>query len=166
MSTLRFSAVFPERKSFLFRQLDARDVLPTHGILYGGIRSSLPCRTAVYEYVDYLSLATFRYLDRSLSVWPNTLVYCALFNTLHSQTYAGIGPHDGLTRERYFLYAFVAATVWCRYLFHHLFPPSPLKSISRTLYRHCSSVSISSCQVIFVPETVCFRFGTNIAILS
>ncbi|KAF8154812.1 small oligopeptide transporter [Crassisporium funariophilum] len=45
-------------------------------------------------------------------IWPNTLVSCALFNTLHSQTYAGIGPHDGLSRERYFLYAFVAAVVW------------------------------------------------------
>ncbi|KAF9473387.1 small oligopeptide transporter [Pholiota conissans] len=45
-------------------------------------------------------------------IWPNTLVSCALFNTLHSQTYAGIGPRDGLTRERFFLYAFVAAVIW------------------------------------------------------
>ncbi|KDR73127.1 hypothetical protein GALMADRAFT_100686 [Galerina marginata CBS 339.88] len=45
-------------------------------------------------------------------IWPNTLVSCALFNTLHSQTYAGIGPRDGLSRERFFLYAFVAAIVW------------------------------------------------------
>ncbi|KJA17684.1 hypothetical protein HYPSUDRAFT_170303 [Hypholoma sublateritium FD-334 SS-4] len=45
-------------------------------------------------------------------IWPNTLVSCALFNTLHSQTYAGIGPRDGLTRERFFLYAFGAAVVW------------------------------------------------------
>jgi hypothetical protein len=52
-----------------------------------------------------------------MSVWPNTLVYCALFNTLHSQTYAGIGPHNGPTREQYFLYAFIAATVWCRCFF-------------------------------------------------
>ena len=50
--------MFPERKAFLFRQLDARDVHPTHGILYWRNRSSLPCRTAVYEYVAYLSLAT------------------------------------------------------------------------------------------------------------
>ncbi|KAJ3500601.1 hypothetical protein NLJ89_g9722 [Agrocybe chaxingu] len=46
-------------------------------------------------------------------IWPNTLVSCALFNTLHSQTYAGIGPRDGLSRERFFLYAFVAAIIWC-----------------------------------------------------
>lgn len=52
----------------------------------------------------------------NFQVWPNTLVSCALFNTLHSQTYAGIGPRDGLSRERFFLYAFVGAVVWCKLL--------------------------------------------------
>lgn len=46
-------------------------------------------------------------------VWPNTLVSCALFNTLHSQSYAGVGRQEGLSRERYFTYAFVTAVVWC-----------------------------------------------------
>jgi hypothetical protein len=46
-------------------------------------------------------------------VWPNTLVSCALLNTLHSQSYAGIGQHEGVSRERYFLYAFLAALAWC-----------------------------------------------------
>jgi len=45
-------------------------------------------------------------------IWPNTLVSCALFNTLHSQSYAGIGQHEGMSRERYFLYAFVGALLW------------------------------------------------------
>ncbi|KAF8996022.1 small oligopeptide transporter [Cyathus striatus] len=45
-------------------------------------------------------------------IWPNTLVSCALFNTLHSQSYAGIGQHEGITRERYFAYAFCAAVMW------------------------------------------------------
>ncbi|TFK31608.1 small oligopeptide transporter [Crucibulum laeve] len=45
-------------------------------------------------------------------IWPNTLVSCALFNTLHSQSYAGIGQHEGMTRERYFLYAFGGAVLW------------------------------------------------------
>lgn len=45
-------------------------------------------------------------------IWPNTLVSCALFNTLHSQTYAGIGRHEGISRERYFVYAFVTSIVW------------------------------------------------------
>ncbi|KIK00651.1 hypothetical protein K443DRAFT_7500 [Laccaria amethystina LaAM-08-1] len=45
-------------------------------------------------------------------IWPNALVSCALFNTLHSQTYVGIGEHDGISRERYFIYAFGAAVLW------------------------------------------------------
>ncbi|KAI0759419.1 small oligopeptide transporter [Trametes elegans] len=45
-------------------------------------------------------------------IWPNTLVVCALFNTLHSQSYAGIGTHSGMSRERFFAYAFVTAAVW------------------------------------------------------
>ena len=48
------------------------------------------------------------------TVWPNTLVVCALFNTLHSQSYAGIGTHSGMSRERFFAYAFVTAAVWCK----------------------------------------------------
>ena len=150
----------------MFRQLDARDVHTTPGILYWRNLSSLPCRAPAYEYVACLSPATSQYSDGSLSVWPNTLVFCALFNTLHSQTYAGIGPHNGPTRERYFFYAFVATTVWCGYLFYLLFPPSSLKIICRTLHRLCSRVSISSCQVISVSEKNSFKFGANIAILS
>ncbi|KIP05875.1 hypothetical protein PHLGIDRAFT_73529, partial [Phlebiopsis gigantea 11061_1 CR5-6] len=46
-------------------------------------------------------------------IWPSTLVYCALFNTLHSASYAGIGPREGMTRERFFTYAFLASTLWC-----------------------------------------------------
>ncbi|KAI0710524.1 small oligopeptide transporter [Earliella scabrosa] len=47
-------------------------------------------------------------------IWPNSLVVCALFNTLHSQSYAGIGPHGGagLSRERFFAYAFLSAGLW------------------------------------------------------
>ena len=74
-----------------------------------------------------------------------------------TRSYAGIDPHNGPARERYFLYAFVAATVWCRYLFYHLFLPSSLKSISLTLYKLCSRVSIPSCQLIFVPKKLAFE---------
>ncbi|KAJ7198818.1 small oligopeptide transporter, partial [Mycena pura] len=45
-------------------------------------------------------------------IWPNTLVTCALFNTLHSQSYAGIGKHPGMSREHFFLYAFIGSAVW------------------------------------------------------
>ncbi|KAJ6568984.1 small oligopeptide transporter, partial [Mycena capillaripes] len=42
-------------------------------------------------------------------IWPANLVNCALFNTLHSQHYAGIGTRGGLSRERFFLYAFMGS---------------------------------------------------------
>ncbi|KAJ7026138.1 small oligopeptide transporter [Mycena alexandri] len=45
-------------------------------------------------------------------IWPNSLVSCALFNTLHSQSYAGVGKHPGMSRERFFLYAFLGTAVW------------------------------------------------------
>lgn len=45
-------------------------------------------------------------------VWPTNLVTCALFNTLHAQTYTGIGDRGGLSRERFFSYALVASTLW------------------------------------------------------
>ncbi|KAG6841177.1 hypothetical protein C0991_001102 [Blastosporella zonata] len=48
-------------------------------------------------------------------IWPTNLVTCALFNTLHAQTYAGIGVRGGISRERFFLFAFLGSTVW--YLF-------------------------------------------------
>ncbi|KAF5375910.1 hypothetical protein D9615_008169 [Tricholomella constricta] len=48
-------------------------------------------------------------------IWPTNLVTCALFNTLHAQTYAGIGSRGGISRERFFLYAFIGSMSW--YLF-------------------------------------------------
>ncbi|OSX63077.1 hypothetical protein POSPLADRAFT_1066013 [Postia placenta MAD-698-R-SB12] len=54
-----------------------------------------------------------RYLVQPPSmIWPTNLVTCALFNTLHSQQYAGIGNHGGLSRERFFTYAFIAGGCW------------------------------------------------------
>ncbi|KAJ6468537.1 small oligopeptide transporter [Mycena vitilis] len=45
-------------------------------------------------------------------IWPTNLVNCALFNTLHSQHYAGIGTRGGVSRERFFLYAFLCSFFW------------------------------------------------------
>ncbi|KAJ7083662.1 OPT oligopeptide transporter protein-domain-containing protein [Mycena belliarum] len=45
-------------------------------------------------------------------IWPNTLVSCALFNTLHSQNYAGVGKHPGMSRERFWLIAFLGTATW------------------------------------------------------
>lgn len=49
-------------------------------------------------------------------VWPANLVNTALFNTLHSQHYAGAGDRGGLSRERFFLYAFLGSTAWCKHV--------------------------------------------------
>ncbi|KAI6146825.1 OPT oligopeptide transporter protein-domain-containing protein [Pisolithus tinctorius] len=45
-------------------------------------------------------------------IWPSSLVTCALFNTLHSQQYAGAGQLGGLSRGRFFLHSFLVAFVW------------------------------------------------------
>lgn len=45
-------------------------------------------------------------------IWPSTLVTCALFNTLHSQTYAGIGTRGGISREHFFFYAWMGGLLW------------------------------------------------------
>ncbi|KZT36342.1 small oligopeptide transporter [Sistotremastrum suecicum HHB10207 ss-3] len=45
-------------------------------------------------------------------IWPANLVFCALFNTLHSQQYAGAGSRGGISRERFFVYVFVGGVCW------------------------------------------------------
>lgn len=45
-------------------------------------------------------------------IWPTNLVTCALFNTLHSTHYAGIGTRGGITRQRFFVYAFLGSFSW------------------------------------------------------
>ncbi|KAI0776983.1 small oligopeptide transporter [Trametes elegans] len=45
-------------------------------------------------------------------IWPANLVTCALFNTLHSQHYAGMGNRGGISRERFFTYAFIGSICW------------------------------------------------------
>ncbi|KAG2036608.1 OPT oligopeptide transporter protein-domain-containing protein [Suillus americanus] len=45
-------------------------------------------------------------------IWPSNLVTCALFNTLHSQTYAGIGTRGGISRESFFYYAWICGALW------------------------------------------------------
>ncbi|KAF9445612.1 small oligopeptide transporter [Macrolepiota fuliginosa MF-IS2] len=45
-------------------------------------------------------------------IWPINLVNCALFNTLHSQQYAGIGTRGGISRERFFVYGFMGSFTW------------------------------------------------------
>jgi hypothetical protein len=62
-------------------------------------------------------------------VWPNTLVICALFNTLHSQRYLG-ADDTGPSRERFFAYAFIGAALWCEYFHRVLVVKNSLQNIS------------------------------------
>ncbi|GJE84381.1 OPT oligopeptide transporter protein [Phanerochaete sordida] len=45
-------------------------------------------------------------------IWPANLVTCTLFNTLHSQQYAGMGSRGGMSRELFFLYVFIGSFCW------------------------------------------------------
>jgi len=45
-------------------------------------------------------------------IWPANLVVCALFNTLHSTNYAGVGSRGGMSRERFFFLCFLASACW------------------------------------------------------
>ncbi|KIM53296.1 hypothetical protein SCLCIDRAFT_17961 [Scleroderma citrinum Foug A] len=54
-----------------------------------------------------------RYLVQPPSmIWPVNLVTCALFNTLHSQHYAGMGSRGGISRERFFAIVFFSGLLW------------------------------------------------------
>ena len=46
-------------------------------------------------------------------IWPANLINCALFNTLHSQQYTGIGTRGGISRERFFIYGCLGSFAWC-----------------------------------------------------
>ncbi|KAF8907710.1 OPT oligopeptide transporter [Gymnopilus junonius] len=51
-------------------------------------------------------------VDPPSMIWPANLVNCALFNTLHSQQYAGMGNRGGISRERFFLFGFIGSFTW------------------------------------------------------
>ncbi|KDQ10091.1 hypothetical protein BOTBODRAFT_501203 [Botryobasidium botryosum FD-172 SS1] len=56
---------------------------------------------------------TCRFLvDPPSMIWPGILVQCTLFNTLHSQKYAGMGDRGGISRKRFFIYAFLGSFFW------------------------------------------------------
>lgn len=55
-------------------------------------------------------------VDPPSMIWPANLVTCALFNTLHSQQYAGIGNRGGMSRERFFVLFFSLSFTWCEYM--------------------------------------------------
>jgi OPT family small oligopeptide transporter len=86
-------------------------------------------------------------------IWPANLVYCALFNTLHSTHYAGVGERGGVSRERFFCYVLVCGVVWYLlpgYLFTALSQFSwvcwiaPTNSTVNTLFGYSSGLGMST----------------------
>jgi hypothetical protein len=62
------------------------DVHPNDRFFDRGCCKTLPRLAAFYESVDPMFLGLFHFFTPySHLVWPTNLVYCALFNTLHSQ---------------------------------------------------------------------------------
>ncbi|KAJ2919901.1 hypothetical protein MD484_g457, partial [Candolleomyces efflorescens] len=52
-------------------------------------------------------------VDPPSMIWPANLVTCTLFNTLHSQDYAGAGKNTkGMSRERFFALSFACSAIW------------------------------------------------------
>ena len=95
--------------------MDARNEYST-GIFLApsdDVRTLITCFTKIGCSLGGL---TRRFLVKPPSmIWPSNLVNCALFNTLHSTEYTGIGNRSGISREKFFLFAFLASAAW--YLF-------------------------------------------------
>jgi OPT family small oligopeptide transporter len=84
------------------------------GFAIGGIaRRFLVQPPSMSTYTSLPFLSSDRVPDvLHILVWPANLVTCTLFNTLHSQEYAGAGNRGGMSRERFFAFALLASTVW------------------------------------------------------
>lgn len=90
-------------------------------------------------------------------IWPANLVTCALFNTLHSQNYAGVGTRGGISRERFFSIAFVGSFCWYfmpGYLFQGTLSTMLIPEIMtwRT-YNHLLSTWILQLGLLACPES-------------
>ncbi|KAE9387784.1 small oligopeptide transporter [Gymnopus androsaceus JB14] len=92
------------------------DIIAVQRVFYGEIFSfAFQWMLTVATMSIGLSLSgiMYRFLVTPPSmIWQNTLVECALLNTLHSQQYAGIGGHRGPSRVKFFLMAFIGAVLW------------------------------------------------------
>lgn len=114
--------------------MDAGDVNATNRLLHRWNCSPVLGEATVNEYV--LLMFSLPLAEVSpIVVWPANLVYCALFNTLFSQEYVGMGRREGITRERFFVYSLVIATVYCRFLAspHYISRPSNAVAIPPSL---------------------------------
>jgi hypothetical protein len=115
------------------------------GFSVGGIsRRFLVQPPSMSAFLSPVSQGNMSLSVHSCAVWPANLVSCAMFNTLHSQQYAGMGKRGGISRERFFFYAFLASLLYCQWS-----PPQGTSNL--TPDRLPPRVSI--------PSTQCLRLG-------
>ena len=88
------------------------------------------------------------------TVWPANLVLCALFNTLHSQNYAGMGSRGGVSRERFFVYAFAGATCYCTFTSGLFLSEMLIFSVSFFHRDLCSAGSVHLIIVRVIPHVI------------
>ncbi|KAJ7872143.1 small oligopeptide transporter [Mycena olivaceomarginata] len=60
----------------------------------------------------------------ALPVWPSNLVTCVILNTFHSRTYTSAETRGGMSRGRFFVYAFLGSFAW------HFFPGYIFQALS------------------------------------
>ena len=60
-------------------------------------------------------------VDPPSMIWPGTLVFTALFNTMHSQETSGTEATGGISRGRFFTYVFI-----CYFFYSELASPDLL----------------------------------------
>jgi hypothetical protein len=83
------------------------------GFSIGGITRRFLVQPPSMSTFPPLFSSPLAHLRTPCTVWPANLVTCALFNTLHSQNYAGIGSRSGMSRERFFFISFTLGVIWC-----------------------------------------------------
>ncbi|KAJ7596526.1 OPT oligopeptide transporter [Mycena floridula] len=113
-------------------------------------------------------------------IWPSNLVTCSLFNTLHSSSLPGIGARGGLSRERFFWYAFAGSFVWYffpGYLFQALsyfswvtwiWPDSPVVA---QLFGYVNGMGMSVitfdwCQIAYIGSPLATPFWSQLNVIA
>ncbi|KAF7971437.1 hypothetical protein HWV62_21206 [Athelia sp. TMB] len=89
----------------------ATDITAVQRVFYNREEFSLGYQWMVVMSTQLIGLSIGG-VSRRFLVSPPSMIYCTLFNTLHSQQYQGIGGRGGMSRERFFVYAFVISGVW------------------------------------------------------
>ncbi|EJD07359.1 OPT oligopeptide transporter, partial [Fomitiporia mediterranea MF3/22] len=84
-------------------------------------------------------------------IWPANLVTCALFNTLHSQEYIGMGSRGGWSRERFFAVCLAVGTVY------YFFPGYLFTALS--MFSWVCWIAPNNCEIHSIIQSLKQMFG-------